>query len=344
MPENVRKGGNRVYFRSFRSNTRVFFSMAKWFYTDLLAAQQGPVDDSTLLDLNRSGELRAKSLVWQEGMESWIPFREIAAKLMSSGGGDEPVEIGVCAHSGQIYPIGEMIPYGEALIGIDKKEAFLQRMMEGATVQIEDATLVREEYVGFWWRSLSSLLDYMIKMIPSWIFMVPYYIAAVYSGVQGANPEATDLEGLTGWSMAMGIAYGFGMLGVLAFSIFYDTWMVGKYQATLGKRIIGAKVVNLDGSRLSYKRAFVRWLAKKPLNYLLVWIPSAVGFGLVIAVISAMNSSDGNPEGFVMAMITGVFVYFGLLALCSGVYWMAAFDPEKRALHDRVASTRVVKK
>ncbi|MBP9225616.1 MAG: RDD family protein, partial [Verrucomicrobiales bacterium] len=99
-----------------------------------------------------------------------------------------------------------------------------------------------------------------------------------------------------------------------------------------------------DGSRLTYKRAFVRWLAKKPLNYLLVWIPSAVGLGGVIAVISAMNRGDGNPEGFVMAMITGMFVYFGLLALCSGVYWMAAFDPEKRALHDRVASTRVVKK
>lgn len=318
--------------------------MAKWFYTDILAAQQGPVDDSTLLALNRSGELRARALVWQDGMASWAPFREIAGKLFSADNGDEPVEIGVCAQSGQVYPIEEMIPYGEALIGIDKKEVFLQRLMEGATVKIEDATLVREEYVGFWWRCLSSLLDYMIKMIPSWIFMVPYYIAAVYSGTQGGNPDATSVEGLTGMTMVMGIAYGLGMLGVLLFSIFYDTWMVGKYQATLGKKIIGAKVVNPDGSRLTYKRAFVRWLAKKPLNYLLVWIPSVVGLGVVIAVISAMNRGDGNPEGFVMMMITGMFVYFGLLALCSGVYWMAAFDPEKRALHDRVASTRVVKK
>lgn len=319
--------------------------MANWFYTDVKATQQGPVDEATLLELNRRGEVKARSLVWREGMETWVSFLSVAAKLFEAENRGEPVEVGVCAHSGRVYPVREMIPYGEALIGPDYKDEFLQLMMEGAAVDIPDATSQGAEYVGFWWRALSSLLDYMIKMIPSGLCMIPYYAVAVVGGASGGASDDTGLEGLTGFTAMMMIAYGFGMLGVLAVSIFYETWMVGKYQATLGKIIIGAKVVNPDGSRLTYKRAFIRWLAKKPLNYLIVWIPSAVGFGLMVAVIAAAsNNNADNAAGFVFAMVTGLFVYFALLALCSGVYWMAAFDPEKRALHDRISSTRVVKK
>jgi uncharacterized RDD family membrane protein YckC len=57
-------------------------------------------------------------------------------------------------------------------------------------------------------------------------------------------------------------------------------------------------------------------------------------------------ADSGGDDGatVVLAMVTGLFVYAALVALCSGVYWMAAFDPEKRTLHDRVGSTRVVRK
>jgi uncharacterized RDD family membrane protein YckC len=321
--------------------------MPNWFYTDALATRQGPVDDSTLLDLNRSGGLAARSPVWQEGMDAWVPFSAVAGKIMQEKSGGEAVGIGVCAHSGRVYRADEMLPYGEALIGPGQKGSFFRILMEGAVVDIADATHRGVEYVGFWWRALSSLLDYMIKVIPSMLCMVPYYVVTFSSGV-AAGPgsgEGQDLASLTGFTAMMLLAYGLGMLGVLAVSIFYDTWMVGRYQATAGKMVIGAKVVNPDGSRLTYKRAFIRWLAKKPLNYLIVWIPSAIGFGLVVAVIgAASNNSGDNAAGFVFAMMTGLFIYFALLALCSGVYWMAAFDPEKRALHDRIASTRVVKK
>ena len=331
--------------------------MASWFYTDLLATQQGPVDESTLLELNRSGELKAKSLVWREGLDGWIPFREIAAEIFTrhtetSGDAvvaqeDSPkVAIGVCAHSGRVYRAAEMLPYGEALIGPESKNDFLQRLMEGGAESIADATEKTVEYVGFWWRSLSSLLDYLIKMIPSGLFMVPYYIVVMTAGVSGDEVDPDSFEGMTGGMTAMmAITYAFGVLGSLGFSIAYDTWMVGKYQGTLGKLIIGAKVVNPDGSRLTYKRAFVRWLAKKPLNYLLVWGPSMLGFALVVGLTAGL-SARGEEAGasIVLGMMTGLFVLAALLALCSGVYWMAAFDPEKRALHDRVAATRVVKK
>ena len=57
--------------------------MANWFYTDALAAQQGPVDDETLLELNASGVVKAKSLVWREGLETAWPDG-VAARSMSA--------------------------------------------------------------------------------------------------------------------------------------------------------------------------------------------------------------------------------------------------------------------
>lgn len=330
--------------------------MANWFYTDALATQQGPVDDATLLDLNATGVVKAKSLVWREGLPEWTAFREVAASLFSARSKDteaegapanesaEPVPIGVCAFSGRVYPMKELLPYGEALVGPEHMDAFVRRLMEGAAVEIADATHRTLDYIGFWWRCLSSLLDYLIKMIPSGLCMIPYYMAAIFAGATSSS-EPESFEGMTGMTALMAAAYGVGLLGVLALSIAYDTWMVGRYQATLGKLIIGAKVVNPDGSKLTYKRAFLRWFAKKPLNYLIVWFPSTVGFGLVVAAIAAMADSGGEEGAtIVLAMFTGLFVYAALIALCSAVYWMAAFDPEKRALHDRIAATRVVKK
>lgn len=312
--------------------------MAKWFYTDREAEQQGPVDDQTLLGLNREGAIDARSLVWRDGMADWEPFREVAGTLFGETEEGTPVQVGVCAHSSQIYPLSEMIPYGEALVGKEHKEAFVQRLMETGRTGIEDATEKKFEYVGFWWRCLSSFIDYLVKMVPTWLCAVPQYIVM---GTMGAVPGETDSAG---FPIALAIAQGIGALGMLAVSIWYETWMVGKYEATLGKMVIGAKVVNPDGSRLGYKRAFFRWMAKKPLNYIVMILPSAIVMGIVIAAIGGTAGESEGSATFVMGTFAGIFAAFFVGLLAAGVYWMAAFDPEKRALHDRVASTRVIRK
>lgn len=315
--------------------------MANWFYTDSEATQQGSVDDSTLLELNRDGSIDARTLVWRDGMGEWVPFASVATEVFGNDEEGDPIEIGVCVYSHQVYPVDEMVPYGEALIGTDKKRPFVQRLMESGVVSLNDATDSPMNYVGFWWRCLASLLDYLIKMVPAWLCMAPFYIVMMAGG---ATAEYSTDQIFPGWTAAMFLAYGLGLLGMLAVSIFYETWTVGKYQGTPGKLIIGAKVVNPDGSRLTYKRAFLRWLAKKPLNYLIVWLPASLGFGAIIGVTGVIAGQRDSPATFVMAMLSGMVIYIALLALFSGVYWMAAFDSEKRTLHDRLVSTRVMKK
>ncbi|MEM6280475.1 MAG: RDD family protein, partial [Verrucomicrobiota bacterium] len=142
----------------------------------------------------------------------------------------------------------------------------------------------------------------------------------------------------------MAMAHGIGLLGIMAVSIFYETWMVAKYGGTLGKSIIGAKVIRPDGSRLTYKQAFFRWLAKKPLNYTVFWLPILIGVALLVfSTVAAANEASGGAT-LSAAIVGGLVGCLVFSILGSGVYWMAAFDPEKRALHDRVASTRVVRK
>ena len=49
------------------------------------------------------------------------------------------------------------------------------------------------------------------------------------------------------------------------FTIFliYDVLLNGRFGATLGKMIVGAKITMLDGSPIGYSRALLRWLAAR---------------------------------------------------------------------------------
>ena len=316
--------------------------MEEWFYTDASRTQQGPVGGDTLLGLNRSGEINAESLVWKEGMLEWLKFSQIAAPLFGEYEEGFPVEIGVCAHSRGIYLRSEMMPYGEALIGVEQKDSFVQHLMESGNTGIADATEPFRVYVGFWWRVLGACIDYMVKIIPSYLCMIPYYIVIFTSDFKqsaGSDPEKLE-EPLIAMAIAMGVA----TLGMLAISIFYDTWMVGKYGGTLGKLAIGAKVVNPDGSRLTYGRAFLRWFAKKPINMFIVYVPATIALSLFMVMgSSAFNADDDTVLG-ITAMLAGMVAYVLVGVLFSGIYWMCAFDEEKRTLHDRICATRVVKK
>ncbi len=93
-------------------------------------------------------------------------------------------------------------------------------------------------------------------------------------------------------------------IGLLVFTMAYRTFFHGKYFATPGKMIAGLKVVRSDGSAINYKVAGIRALVE--------------------------SGTSGIP-------LIGPFI---ALASCL----MVAFDiPQRRAIHDHAANTRVVK-
>lgn len=52
-----------------------------WYYADAHNQQQGPVTGAALAAAYRAGTVRVDTLVWRDGLDGWVPLRQIAAQL-----------------------------------------------------------------------------------------------------------------------------------------------------------------------------------------------------------------------------------------------------------------------
>ena len=89
-------------------------------------------------------------------------------------------------------------------------------------------------------------------------------------------------------------------------TISYETVLIGAFATTIGKKLLGLSTIRIDGSPVSFKRSFVRAAAK------------AAALGIV--------------PGWMVLVLIAVNVL------------MVAIRSDKRALHDLVAGTVVVRR
>lgn len=94
--------------------------------------------------------------------------------------------------------------------------------------------------------------------------------------------------------------------------LLYFAGMVARYGGTFGKLALRLRVLNADGQRITWKKAISRH------------------FAVYLSLL-----------GFVVTLPDNLMFY--LLPCLLGLV-MAAFDSEKRALHDRLCSTRVIRR
>jgi uncharacterized RDD family membrane protein YckC len=180
-----------------------------------------------------------------------------------------------CVECGVIFDAKDMIRVGNAHVCASCKPIFVQKLAEGAEIR------TGMSYAGFWIRFGALLIDGIILGITNAIIQV----SVVLTVMPGGTAPST---GLTIGSVLL------IMLPILL-GITYDTLMVGKYGATVGKLACHIKVVTADGGSVSYARALGRY------------------FGRLLSSFTLLI-------GFIIA----------------------AFDPEKRTLHDRLCNTRVI--
>lgn len=286
-----------------------------WFYSDN-GQQKGPISDMELTTLVRGGTIPTNALVWREGLPDWQPLSQVRPDLT------------------QITPatptLGGVPVYDKGLL--------LQQMREGVVTEATHPGAI--EYVGFWWRLLARFIDYIVVSVGSCLIFLPI---AFGLGMM-ASASGGDSAGAAGVQLAGQLVMNF--LQLLIWGAYY-TWMTGKYSATLGKLALGFKVINADGTKPSYGRSLGRFAADYLLGgliwfivvVLLVVLVMALGFGGFRSLME--SNSDAFAGGIAFGMIASFAV--GTL-LGSFPWWMAAFDQEKRALHDRVCATRVVRK
>jgi uncharacterized RDD family membrane protein YckC len=218
-----------------------------WYYVEQ-GKQAGPVNDEQFDEMIRSGRITADALVWHEGMSDWRPCGEVRGGAGSGGmaitGGETKPEA-VCAECGKIFPADEMIRYGAVSVCAGCKPVFLQKLQEGATINTGDLN-----YAGFGIRLGAYLIDAVILFVVNMMFamLTGFAIAAtVGAGSRGGAPIVIQLI-LTAINLMVAVGY--------------ESILVGKYGATLGKMAVKIKVVTADGGRVSYARAFGRYFAK----------------------------------------------------------------------------------
>lgn len=273
-----------------------------WYYVEA-GQQRGPVTEADLENLVRAGTIQGETLIWQEGMSDWLPYRTVkqgagvgrtpVALAVAPGGGGGADEV-VCSECGRIFSKNDVIRHGESYVCATCKPIFLQKIKEGAKM---GGTM---DYAGFWIRWVAKIVDTLILVIPVIILITVFAIAFMpgmrtranfFENPVRMNQTARGVEtiGLLVQLAAQAVFYGIMVL--------YNAFFLGKYGATPGKMIFRLRVVTAEGDKVSYGRAFGRAFAE---------------------ILTNMTCAIG--------------------------YIIAGFDGEKRALHDHICRTRVVRK
>jgi len=155
----------------------------------------------------------------------------------------------------------------------------------GGTIASE-ANTGGPRYAGFWIRVLASLIDWILAQIAIIIIVVP--LAFVLGASMADTSSAEEIE-------ASGEALG-TILGIFVQWLWFTIPESSKWQATIGKKLLGLKVTDEAGRRIGFGRANGRYWSK---------------------------------------ILSG-------LILCIG-FIMVAFTDKKQGLHDKIASTLVVR-
>ena len=158
-------------------------------------------------------------------------------------------------------------------------------------------------------RLLARIIDWIIEIIcviPGAVILGTEVIKLVMSMSQGKEPdfEQLDIPKL----ILGGSILAFASLGLLAVQV----WMLSTRGQTIGKRIVGIKVVKADGSAAGFVNG---WLMRELL---------ITAIGIATSLIPIIGPILLRPAFHI-------------------VDWCLIFRDDQRCLHDQMAGTKVVK-
>jgi uncharacterized RDD family membrane protein YckC len=267
------------------------FERMKWYYADG-TAQAGPVTEPEIESLFQSGKIQPSTLVWHEGMGSWLAFGQVKPALVEAVQHKSaltekrpllapdlaPKEV-VCSQCNQIFARGELILIRESWVCANCKPAFVQKLKEGSIAG------PRLEYASFGIRLVAKLLDNFI-----------FNTAIALIAAAAASLLFSSAENFREELAVRGVAFFGIVLGAVLLVTPIKIWCLARKGGTPGKRLCKLRVISASGENIGWGQATGRVFAE--------WITQ--------------------------------------LTFTIG-YIIAAFDTEKRTVHDHIAGTRVVK-
>ena len=208
-----------------------------WYYMDAAGTQVGPVEAADVRAAVLANAIGRDALAWHEGLPAWQPISQLRAALGLEDAAATPPPPPHAAPASAHDPYQ---PPGAGLV-----------FREGAGNDVVQAGFVRR------WAAL--FIDQLVLAIP----LVAVLFAILAAMGVDPNPEPTAAETAI-------ILLGYPLWFLFA-ALYYGLQESSAAQATLGKRALGIKVVDMEGQRIGRGRAFGRWFAAS-LSYLTMYI------------------------------------------------------------------------
>lgn len=273
--------------------------MAEQWYFAENGQQQGPVTPAQLGHLAATGRVGPATLVWRPGLPQWVP----AAGLK----GLFPAQAAIPP---QPPPIRYAPPPATPSAGPYPRAAYPAQRPANQPTAAAPGVMVKP---GFWRRFLCILLDVAALLVPSVVLLALVFAAFSAAGVDTAH-NPSDV-----FRMAGTVYLGVALIDLAYFSIFHAAW--GK---TVGKMAGGLRVVNLDGSGISFGTATAR-----------AFLFTCGTFVLALALLAT-----GSMYSVIYYAAMAVVCLWGW-ADCLAIFFPDS-APMQRALHDRICGTRVI--
>ncbi len=198
----------------------------------------GPFTRAQVAEKLQRGEFSLEDLAFVEGLTQWTPLRDVLAKVDAA-----------------LPPVPAAIPMPPR-VAIQPVSA--PAYSYAATMQ-PPSHLV---YAGFWLRVAAYFVDYLILEIPLVILAM---IAGLIYGISAARSHAH--VGFINPDGGINASFVIFELSIMSVSmvihwLYFALQECSSVQATLGKRVIGLKVTNLEGRRIGFGQASGRFFGK----------------------------------------------------------------------------------
>lgn len=289
-----------------------------WYYVDRHQERQGPVDAEIIREAYRGGQIDGESLVWREGMSQWAPLKQFELEFDLE---DEPTML---TRAPAMAPTG----FDADAPTLAYASPYAPPMATVASHVDFDGDASDVVYAGFWRRFCALFVDGLLVATVNYaIFFVLILIFGVGGGLlSGLEKAASGMNGaMVGLQLSM---YVIGLGVSAAYFVLQES---SDAQATLGKRLVGIKVTDLQGQRLTRLHALGRWV-----SHLLCYFTLYIGYVMAAFTDRKQGLHDMVASTLVVdqwaytshpelqkrelggCLITFIVVFFSLIVLCIG--------------------------
>lgn len=195
------------------------------------------------------------------------------------------------------------------------------------------------QYAGFWTRFTAHTLDCIILGVPFALFIMPL-IGALAFDAEALKQQMQSNNPATYFALYSAMIKS-AILCLLAWSAILAYLTASKWQATIGKKIMGVYVCSADGEKPKFLQSFLRYIS---LPLLILTIQTPERFYIYENLEQLAQKTAPSPQDLEASFMTPISSFIGLACFIVVFMWYGsiAFRKQKTAGHDILFNTRVI--